>query len=117
MRNASSFTKSLVGFVVVVFGLLISIPGTHGADVEFIEYHTVVAIEPARALIREGLTGTERWIEGDSIVTAWFGVASDGLLAELRLDHKIEAHAVGDCLAPRRAIDAIWDGFRVGVEI
>lgn len=87
------------------------------ADVEFIEYHTVVAIEPARALIREGLTGTERWIEGDSIVTAWFGVASDGLLAELRLDHKIEAHAVGDCLAPRRAIDAIWDGFRVGVEI
>ena len=23
---------------------------------------------------------------------------------------------VGDALAPRRAIDAIWDGFRVGVE-
>jgi 2,4-dienoyl-CoA reductase-like NADH-dependent reductase (Old Yellow Enzyme family)/thioredoxin reductase len=87
------------------------------ADVEFIEYHTVVAIEPARALIREGLTGTERWIDTDSVVTAWFGVASDGLLAELRLDDTIEAHAVGDCLAPRRAIDAIWDGFRVGLEI
>jgi pyruvate/2-oxoglutarate dehydrogenase complex dihydrolipoamide dehydrogenase (E3) component len=88
-----------------------------GADVEFIEYHTVVSIEPGRARIRESLTGAERWIEVDSVVTAWYGIAHDSLLAELRRDPETDARAVGDCLAPRRAIDAIWDGFRVGIEI
>ena len=36
MRSVS-FTKSLIGFVVILFGLLISIPGTNADDVSFIE--------------------------------------------------------------------------------
>ena len=37
MRSVSSFTKSLVGFVVIIFGLLISRTGTNASDVTFIE--------------------------------------------------------------------------------
>ena len=37
MRGVSSFTKALIGFVVILFGLLISIPGTNASGVTFIE--------------------------------------------------------------------------------
>jgi 2,4-dienoyl-CoA reductase (NADPH2) len=44
-------------------------------------------------------------------------VADDALVQGLRDIDGLEVHAVGDCLAPRRAIDAIWDGFRIGVAV
>ena len=53
----------------------------------------------------------------DAVVVSWFGVASTDLLDDLRAMERLDVRAVGDCLAPRRAIDAIWDGFRVGFEI
>jgi hypothetical protein len=50
------------------------------------------------------------------VVTAWYGEADDLLFRELSATG-VECHAIGDCLAPRRAIDAIWDGFRVAWEV
>lgn len=89
-----------------------------GAGVEFTEYHSVTAIEPDRVRLREGFTGHERWLpEVDAVVTAWYGVADDHLLTSLRSNDDMVVHGVGDCIAPRRAIDAIWDGFRVAVGI
>jgi 2,4-dienoyl-CoA reductase-like NADH-dependent reductase (Old Yellow Enzyme family)/NADPH-dependent 2,4-dienoyl-CoA reductase/sulfur reductase-like enzyme len=88
------------------------------AGVTWIELHTVTAIEAHRIRIREGLTGDESWLDGvDAVVTAWYGVADSDLLDQLRTDPSLTVHGIGDCLAPRRAIDAIWDGFRVGVEL
>lgn len=88
------------------------------AGVEFVEYHSVTGIEPSRVRVREAFTGAERWLDDiDWVVTAWYGDADDGLLSELRADPDLEVHGIGDCLAPRRAIDAIWDGFRVAVEL
>lgn len=84
--------------------------------VRFVEYHTASAIHHDRVTVREGLTGGEHDIPADAVVAAWFGKARDGLLHEL-MELGIDARAVGDCLAPRRAIDAIWDGFRIGREI
>ena len=55
----------------------------------------------------------------DSVVGAAYGIADDTLFGELStlvssgIAPPIEVHAVGDCLAPRQAIDAIWDAFRV----
>lgn len=88
-----------------------------GAQVQLIEHHSVLAIEPGRLQLRENLGGETRWIAADSVVLAWYGVADDALARELRGVDGLEVHAVGDCLAPRRAIDAIWDGFRVGVAV
>ena len=87
------------------------------AKVQNIEYHSVAAIEPGRVQIRENLSGDTRWIEADSVVLSWYGVAEDALVQALRELDGLEVHAVGDCLAPRRAIDAIWDGFRIGVAV
>ena len=85
--------------------------------VTWIEYHTVTTIEAGRVEIREGLTGETRWLPCDTVVTAWYGVADDSLLQTLRSTMGTAAVGVGDCVAPRRAIDAIWDGFRIGVEL
>ena len=87
------------------------------AGVQNIEYHSVTAIEPARVQVRENLSGETRWIDADSVVLSWYGVADDSLFHQLRGIDGLEVHAVGDCLAPRRAIDAIWDGFRIGVGV
>ena len=87
------------------------------AGVQNIEYHSVTAIEPARVQVRENLSGETRWIDADSVVLSWYGVADDTLFHQLRGIDGLEVHAVGDCLAPRRAIDAIWDGFRIGVGV
>lgn len=87
------------------------------ARIQFIEYHMACAVEPGRLQIREGLTGDMRWLDADAVVMSWYGVADNELCSRLRAIEGLEVHAVGDCLAPRRAIDAIWDGFRIGVGI
>jgi S-adenosylhomocysteine hydrolase len=69
-------------------------------------------------VLREAWTGEQERVHGvDAVVTAWYGVAADGLFTALDGDGAPEVHAVGDCLAPRRAIDAIWDGFRIGRQL
>jgi 2,4-dienoyl-CoA reductase-like NADH-dependent reductase (Old Yellow Enzyme family)/thioredoxin reductase len=84
------------------------------AKVRFMEYCAVAAIEGGRVQVQGAEEG---WIEADAVVLAWYGVAETGLYDELRRAGGIETHAVGDCLAPRRAIDAIWDGFRIGLAV
>ena len=89
------------------------------AGVEFLEYHTLSAVRPGLAEVAETLTGTSRLLPADCVVGAAYGVAEDALFSELlNLSESgelpgVELHAVGDCLAPRQAIDAIWDAFRV----
>lgn len=87
------------------------------AGVQFIEYHMASAVEPGRLQIREGLTGQTQWLEADAVVMSWYGVAENELVGQLRANEGLAVHAIGDCLAPRRAIDAIWDGFRIGVSL
>lgn len=82
--------------------------------VSFAERHSLVHVEPGTARIRENLTGDLHDLAADVVVAAWYGVAEDSLVHALdRLDD-VEIHTVGDALAPRRAIDAIWDGNRIG---
>jgi hypothetical protein len=86
------------------------------AGVRFIEYHTATAVHLDRITVRENFTSEEHDLPVDAVVTAWYGRASDELFHQLT-ELGLEAYAVGDCLAPRRAIDAIWDGFRIGREL
>lgn len=87
------------------------------ANVQSIELHSAVAIEPGRLQLRENLSGETRWIDADAVVLSWYGVAEDALVQALRDIDGLDVHSVGDCLAPRRAIDAIWDGFRIGISV
>ena len=87
--------------------------------VTFLEYHTLSAVTPGAAEVTETLTDTRHRVAADSVVGAAYGVADDALFGQLLAVTEsgalpgTEVHAVGDCLAPRQAIDAIWDAFRV----
>ena len=59
---------------------------------------------------------TETLEDIDSIVLAMPRKAENSLHAEL-LEIMPQVHLVGDCLSPRRALEAIWDGHQVGWEI
>ncbi len=52
----------------------------------------------------------------DSIVMAMPRKANNNLYAALA-DLDCDVRLVGDCLSPRRALEAIWDGHQVGWEI
>lgn len=84
------------------------------AGVEFLEYRVPVAIHEGAIDVRDVLADADERLEDvDAVVLAWYGVADDALFHALDGDGR-EVHVVGDALAPRRAIDAIWDGFRIG---
>ncbi len=52
-------------------------------------------------------------IECDSVVSSFGGLAADGLYKELK-GTVGELHRIGDCVAPRTADSAIFEGSRVG---
>ena len=88
------------------------------AGVDFVPNSSVTEILEGRVRLVNHLSGRESWVDDiDAVVTAWYGVADDGLFHELSRSERHEVHAVGDCLAPRSAISAIWDGLRVGVAV
>ena len=65
-------------------------------------------------VVTDVFTGAERTIENvDVFVVAGINRADDGLYRLLKGKVK-ELLAVGDCVAPRKAIDAIFDGNRLG---
>jgi len=61
----------------------------------------------------EGKTET---IEADTVVLA-LGMESRGELAKGLTDGIAELHTIGDCVEPRTALDAIYEGWRVAREI
>jgi len=59
-------------------------------------------------------TNIERRIEGvDTVVLATGNRADDRLYRRLKGQVK-ELYGVGDCAAPRKALDAIYDGYNTG---
>jgi hypothetical protein len=54
-----------------------------------------------------------RTVEADTVVLAMLRTPADALYRELR-DALPEAHRIGDCLAPRQAAEAIYEGEKLG---
>lgn len=84
------------------------------AGVVLLENRVLVEVLDMSVVVRDAWT-SECEVLGDidAVVTWWFGVSRDGLARELE-DVGLTVHLAGDALAPRRAIDAMWDGFRIG---
>jgi NADPH-dependent 2,4-dienoyl-CoA reductase/sulfur reductase-like enzyme len=58
--------------------------------------------------------GQEMRFPAETIVIA-MGLRADHALAEaLRDKPGPDVHIIGDCLAPREALEAVWEGFEVG---
>ena len=75
---------------------------------------TVRAVEGRVLVLEDVSTGDLERLEGiDTIVAAAGGVVEDGLSRELR--GRVSAlHMVGDCVAPRTALEAIFEGHAAG---
>ncbi|MFH1756585.1 MAG: FAD-dependent oxidoreductase, partial [Pseudomonadota bacterium] len=74
----------------------------------------------ARAIVQEGVevefNGQTEVLPADSVVLAT-GVKENGELEDSLRSLKVEFYKIGDCLNPRKAIDAIHEGFRVAIKI
>jgi hypothetical protein len=87
------------------------------AKVNILEYRSLVSIGARDVTLMHGWSKAIEVLNNvDAVVASWYGIANDSLRAPLE-ELGIEVHLVGDSLAPRRAIDAIWDGFRIGREL
>jgi 2,4-dienoyl-CoA reductase (NADPH2) len=78
---------------------------------------TLTPLTVVTAVVRDGvrlahtLTGAERVVEADTVVTALGGRSDDGLAAALE-GRAVEVHVVGDALAPRTIHDALLTATR-----
>ncbi|MDX1514815.1 MAG: FAD-dependent oxidoreductase [Gammaproteobacteria bacterium] len=62
------------------------------------------------------LDGSEQRIDGDALVLATPNVSETTLMEQLASETR-EVHAVGDCVAPRWAVHAIYEGRKVGLAL
>ncbi len=60
--------------------------------------------------------GKSRLLEADSVVLAAGSKPNTDLAMELR-DSGIEFQLAGDCIEPRRIMDAVAEGYRAGLDI
>ena len=68
------------------------------------------------ATIVDLLDGSERRENYDALILATPNVAETTLLDALAGSH-LELHSVGDCVAPRWAVHAIYEGRKLGISL
>jgi 2,4-dienoyl-CoA reductase (NADPH2) len=56
--------------------------------------------------------GKEKELEADTIVVA-IGLEARSKLHDELKGRVEELYAIGDCVRPRKVLDAIWEGFRI----
>jgi len=84
--------------------------------VRFITESVVLAWHGDGATIRSLLDGSEQRLAFDGLVLATVN-RSEGELADGLRGLGAEFHAIGDCLSPRHAPAAIYEGRRLGLKI
>lgn len=86
--------------------------------VTFIGYTLVTQIGDGWLMVCDPFTGEPRQIENvDSVVLAWYNEADNALYKALKSKLEVPLHAIGDCQAPRRVIDAVREGFLLGRQL
>lgn len=62
------------------------------------------------------LTGNKSFVEADTLVLSTTNLAFDDLAVELE-EKGMAAHSIGDCLAPRQAAFAIYEGRKMALDL
>lgn len=89
----------------------------YAAGVKFTPNTIMTKYDGRNVTVRNPFSGKEDTIRGiDAVVIASWNRANDELYAALKGKVK-ELHRVGDCLAPRTAMDAIFDAYKLAREI
>ena len=76
----------------------------------------VLSWDGEAAVVRDTLTNTERRLDADTLVIAETPVAETALADELRA-RGVAFEAIGDCVAPRRASLAIYEGRELALRV
>ena len=71
---------------------------------------------PGKVTIRNVFTEQEQDLDADTLVLSYWRKADKKLYNELQGKVK-ELHKIGDCVASRRLINAVYEGYRVAMEI
>ena len=85
----------------------------HAAGVELVTATWPDAIAPSEVTVSDVYTGAQRTLPADTVVLCTGNRVRDELYAPLAAAGA-EVHRAGDCLAPRRLDEAIWEGFHLG---
>jgi 2,4-dienoyl-CoA reductase (NADPH2) len=86
----------------------------HRYGVEMLVNATAKEITPDGVVVT--INEKEELVEGDAVVLA-LGSSPDKALYEQLKDQVGELYLVGDAQSPRKAYEAIHEGFRVGMEL
>ena len=79
-------------------------------NVEVLSNTTVSEITDDGVIIN-GKSGEKRELKADGVVLA-VGLKPQDSLQQALMGKVAELHAIGDCVQPRKIIDAMWEGFR-----
>ena len=85
-------------------------------DVEFVVESAILGWSDSGANVLSLLDGSERLIAADSLVLATVNRAEDHLARMIEPDSLV-VHSIGDCVAPRQAPYAIYEGRKVALEL
>lgn len=83
-------------------------PRLYAAGVTLTPQHVVGAVTEEGAVLTRAWDGASRTLPVDSIVTVMLRDPENSLLAELEAE--FEVTSIGDCVAPRRVDEAIYEG-------
>jgi 2,4-dienoyl-CoA reductase-like NADH-dependent reductase (Old Yellow Enzyme family) len=102
------------GWRITTYSMLAVRQRFHAKGIRVLPLRAVVACEAGRLRLEDATTGEAHVLEGvDGAIAACGGVAVDGLHAALR-GRVADVRLVGDALAPRTAMEAIYDGHAAG---
>lgn len=81
---------------------------------------TIMTKAPAKEITKKGVVidenGKSKVVSADMVVLA-VGMKPDRELLEALTTGKMEVYAIGDSVAPRKIMQAISQGFQVGIHI
>ena len=102
------------GWRITVYSMLAVGPRFREKGIKVMPLRSVRAVEGRTLVLEDRSTGESERLEGiDGIVAALGGLAEDGLYHALR-GQVPELRMVGDCVAPRTALEAVYEGHEVG---
>lgn len=82
--------------------------------VEMLTETEVIGLLPGQVELQEA--GGNRKISADSLVLAVGFASNNGLVKKLE-EAEYEVHAIGDCVRPRRILNAIWEAYKKAIVI
>jgi 2,4-dienoyl-CoA reductase-like NADH-dependent reductase (Old Yellow Enzyme family) len=85
-------------------------------NVRRITEHDVISAQPGKVTMRHMLSQMEEVLEADTLVFSYWRKADDALFDEIE-GKGMEVYKIGDCVASRRYMDAIFEGYTVAMNL